>query len=185
MVIVNDIEKQRLFNTNRERRRGHMISPLYAANNMIRRAYSQGINLTNLKLQKLLYLLYTKYYHETNGSLFPDRFEAWQYGPVLTAVYEIFKEEGSSPLHSMRPDANGKMLIVSETGDFGVCFDQIWATYARKSAAYLVSLAHGDENPGHTTAWKKAVNAGGYGTFLKDEDIEQDGELWFGPGSNE
>ena len=112
-----------------------MISPLYAANNMIKRAKEQEINLTNLKLQKLLYILYAKYYHDTNASLFADRFEAWQYGPVLADIYDIFKREGSGAISELRPDANGEILIVSETGTFGASFDYVWANYARQSAA--------------------------------------------------
>ena len=157
-----------------------MISPLYAANNMIRRASEQEVNLTNLKLQKLLYLLYARYYIDAKVSLFPDRFEAWKYGPVLTEIYDIFKKEGADPIVDMRPNANGDTFVVSETGAFGASFDFVWGNYARKSASYLVGLTHGDEDPGYTTAWKKAVEDGGIGSFMKDSDIQKDGEHWFG-----
>ena len=163
-----------------------MVSPLYAANNMIRRANEQeGVGLTNLKLQKLLYVLYAKYYYETDVSLFPDRFEAWQYGPVLTKVYDVFKLEGPNPITDMRPDPNGKVMVISEAGHFGECFDYIWSSYAHKPASYLVGLTHGKENPGYETAWRRAVtsNGGGYGAFIKDEDIKEDGEKWFAGGS--
>jgi len=162
-----------------------MISPLYAANNMIKRANEQAVNLTHLKLQKLLYILYTKYYYDTSDSLFPDRFEAWQYGPVLSKLYDIFKEEGADPIVDLRPNANGKILIVSETEAFGECFDYVWANYAHKTASYLVGLTHGAENPQYETAWRKAVNShGGYGVFMKDDDIKEDGEMWFAQGNN-
>jgi uncharacterized phage-associated protein len=160
-----------------------MISPLYAANNMIRRAVDQGINLTNLKLQKLLYLLYTRYMFDVKAALFPNRFEAWQYGPVLTDIYDIFKIEGASPITELRPDANGKIYIVSEKEMFGDCFDRIWSNYARKSASYLVSLTHGDENPNYKTAWHKAYEISP-GAFLDDDDITEDGEEWFGRDDN-
>jgi uncharacterized phage-associated protein len=160
-----------------------MISPLYAANNMIQRANEQGVILTNLKLQKLLYILYAKYYFDNKTSLFPDRFEAWQYGPVLTAIYEIFKYEGANPLVDLRPDGNGRILIVSEKGMFGECFDNIWTNYARKSANYLVGLTHGNENPEYETAWQKAYNKHP-GAFLEDRDIAKDGEMWFETTSN-
>ena len=157
-----------------------MISPLYVANNMILRARKQGINLTNLKLQKLLYILYARYYHDAGYSLFPDRFEAWQYGPVLTNVYEVFKKEEANTIIDLRPDANGEVLIASEKDTFGASLDFVWANYARKTAAYLVGLTHGKENPGYTTAWKKAVDSKGYEAFIEDSDIKEDGEKWFG-----
>jgi len=161
-----------------------MVSPLYAANNMIRRANEQRVSLTNLKMQKLLYILYAKYYFDEKVSLFPDRFEAWQYGPVLTDIYEIFKIEGPEPIVALRPDANGKVLVVAETGPFGMCFDHVWSNYARQSAAYLVGFTHGDYHPEYKTAWRKTVDECGLGAFIKDEDIKKDGEIWFGSGNN-
>ena len=163
-----------------------MISPLYAANNLIRRANEQAINLTSLKLQKLLYLLYTMYLYNTDESLFPDRFEAWQYGPVLTDIYNIFKIEGSNPITEMRPDGNGRILIVSEKGIFGDIFDNVWTKYARESAFFLVTLTHGESNSSYKTAWRKAVDRykGEFGAFLEDDDIKKDGEFWFGKRSN-
>ena len=139
------------------------------------------MNLTNLKLQKLLYILYAKYFVITSSALFANRFEAWQYGPVLSDIYEVFKSEGSNPIREYRPDANGKVLVVSEIGDFGECFNFIWLKYAHKSAAYLVDLTHGkvENTANRETAWKKAVNKNGLGAFLDDYEIKGDGEMWF------
>ena len=161
-----------------------MISPLYAANNMIRRANEQGVILTNLKLQKLMYILYAKYHVDTNNPLFSNRFEAWQYGPVLSELYEIFKEEGSKSITEYRPDANGRMLVVSEAGDFGACFDYVWGNYARRTASYLVDMTHGKvENPEQRkVAWQKAVEEHGIGAFIEDCEIIKDGEMWFAEG---
>ena len=158
-----------------------MVSPLYVANNMIRRAKEQEVNLTNLKLQKLLYFLYTRYYFDTDNTnaLFSDRFEAWQYGPVLADIYEIFKGEGSNQIVDMRPDANGRVLVVSETGKFGASFDFVWGNYARKSAAELVAITHGADGSPTKTAWRKTVDEKGLGAFIEDEDIMKDGEVWF------
>ena len=157
-----------------------MISPIYVANNMIRRANDQDISLTNLKLQKLLYILYTRYLFHTKEPLFSDRFEAWKYGPVLSDVYDVFKREGANPIIDMRPDSNGQVLIASEVGEFGESFDDIWAKYARQSASDLVGLTHGSENSEYETAWRKTIRDRGLGALMNDEDIKQDGEKWFG-----
>jgi uncharacterized phage-associated protein len=148
---------------------------------MIRRENEQRTGLTNLKLQKLLYILYAKYHVEAKAPLFASRFEAWKYGPVLSEVYEIFKAEGANPITEYRPDANGKILVVVETGDFGLCFDYVWGNYARKSAAYLVDMTHGkvENHLSRETAWKHAVANGGIGAFIDDDEIKKDGEMWF------
>jgi len=162
-----------------------MVSPIYVANNLIRRATVQrDVELTHLKLQKLLYLIYAKYLVTSGESLFSSRFEAWQYGPVLSDIYEIFKNEGSRNLTDYRPDSNGKILVVTESGAFGECFDHVCSKYARKSASYLVRMTHGiEENPSErTTAWKQAVDALGIGAFMDDAEIKKDGEMWFAAG---
>jgi uncharacterized phage-associated protein len=161
-----------------------MISPLYAANSMIWRASNQGVSLTNLKLQKLLYIFYAKYLYDAKNPLFPDRFEAWKYGPVLTAVYDIFKKEEANPIVGLRPDANGQMLIISETSRFYPSLNFVWNNYAQKSASYLVGLTHGiyeNKDPEYKTAWRRAIGDNEcYGAFIKDDDILKDGEMWFG-----
>jgi len=158
-----------------------MISPMYVANNMINRANAQDVTLTNLKLQKLMYILYAKFLHETGYSLFSDRFEAWKYGPVLTKVYDVFKIEGANPIVNLRPDNNGQIMIASETGDFGKCFDFVWGNYARKTARELVEITHGTNDVGnYETAWRITVTERGLGGFIKDEEIKNDGIKWFG-----
>ena len=158
-----------------------MVAPIYVANNMIKRAREQTVELTNLKLQKLLYLLYAKYYAVSGDALFTNRFEAWAYGPVLSDIYKVFKAEGAGPIKDYRSDANGRVLIVCETGEFGESFDHIWGNYARKSAGYLVDMTHGKvESDGWDTAWRKTINEKGIGAFIDDEYIKEDGEKWFG-----
>jgi len=152
---------------------------------MIWHANERGVRLTSLRLQKLLYLLYTKYYYDTKDALFYERFVAWRYGPALFSIYSVFKGEGADPIIKCRPDANGNRLMCSVVGDFAELFDYIWGNYAYKSAKYLVGLTRGEETPGYETAWRKAYKNGeGEGGFLADQDILEDGELWFAPGSN-
>lgn len=41
-------------------------------------------NITNLKLQKIMFFTYVDYYRKYNEELlFEDQFEAWVYGPVI------------------------------------------------------------------------------------------------------
>jgi len=154
----------------------YMVSPIYAANNFILKAMDQGIKLTPLKLQKLLYILYARYLYKTGEALFADRFSAWEYGPVLPEIYYIFKRDGSSPITVPKPDYNGEILVVTEEGEFGECFNDVWRNFANKSASELVSKTH---EPG--AAWAQAVVNEDYhlGGFLEDSKIKRDGEAWF------
>lgn len=44
-------------------------------------------NITNLKLQKLLYIIQASSIHYLDCPAFIDTIEAWQYGPVVPSVY--------------------------------------------------------------------------------------------------
>lgn len=45
---------------------------------------------TNLRLQKLLYLVYQEYLKTFDTPLFDDKFYAWTYGPVCKRVYDEY-----------------------------------------------------------------------------------------------
>jgi len=160
-----------------------MVPPLYAVNNMIRRAKEQKTHLTHLKIQKLLYILNARFYYEAYDSLFQERFEAWQHGPVLTSIYDVFESEDSNAISELRPDANGKIFVVSEKNGFGSAFDFIWDKYSKKSAAFLVDMTHGKNDPDHETAWKIAYDKFP-GAYLSNKDIINDGKIWFGKERN-
>lgn len=48
------------------------------------------ISISNIKLQKLLYLVFGEYSLDHSDPLFPDTFQAWEYGPVVADVYDEF-----------------------------------------------------------------------------------------------
>lgn len=50
--------------------------------------------VTNLRIQKLLYFIQAKFLKETQTLCFTEDIEAWQFGPVVPAAYEVFKSYG-------------------------------------------------------------------------------------------
>jgi hypothetical protein len=70
---------------------GAPISALTAARHMCERS---DWSLTNLKLQKMLYLAQMIYMGQFQERLINGAFEAWDYGPVLPAVYGEVKAFG-------------------------------------------------------------------------------------------
>jgi len=111
-----------------------------------------------------------------NASLFSDRFKAWQYGPVITEVYDIFKKYGSRNIFDLYKNGDGQILIVAEEGCFKTCFENVWDKFGDYSGSALVALTHEGG-----TAWRKAVLRDDklYGGFLEDEHIREDGKRWF------
>jgi uncharacterized phage-associated protein len=81
-----------------------MSSPIYAANNFIVQASECGVNMSHLKLQKLLYILYAGFLARSGNPLFSNRFVAWKYGPVITDLYDAFSSYGRGPIRYPHPD---------------------------------------------------------------------------------
>lgn len=50
--------------------------------------------ISNLKLQKLLYLIQVEYIRIYGQPLFENKIEAWRYGPVVPSVYREFSKFG-------------------------------------------------------------------------------------------
>ena len=65
---------------------------------------ASGWKLSNLQLQKILYLSQMVYAGKYNGARLIDDhdFDAWDYGPVLPAVYRRVSSFGSRTLSSPR-----------------------------------------------------------------------------------
>jgi len=150
-----------------EKRRGFMLNPLWAANNLLARGRNDGIIITPMKLQKLLYLLYRQFYKSENRALFSERFEAWQYGPVLGSVYREFQEFKDKPIDRYYFE-NGKAIGIDENdyAGFKNAIDKVWSEYRDVGAIELSRRTH---QPG--SAWEKSKN---YGYLLKDEDIRDE-----------
>ena len=55
-------------------------------------------DLTNLKLQKILFYAQAESLRKTGNILFEDSVEAWKYGPVVPAAYNWLKGCGAYPI---------------------------------------------------------------------------------------
>ena len=63
-------------------------------------ASSQKRELTNLDLQKILYLLWIESYKQHQQPLFYDYFRAWQIGPCIPDVYYEYCPYGAMPINN-------------------------------------------------------------------------------------
>lgn len=69
-------------------------------------------SLTPLKLQKILYYVYTTYLKKYDESLFPEPFQKWQYGPVVKEVYHEFKTIGVNHISSPKLSLHEKAVAI-------------------------------------------------------------------------
>lgn len=112
-------------------------------------------DLTNLKLQKLLYFAQVEYMktHQENP-LFNDELEAWQYGPVVREIYNAFKQCGAYFITDFDIDYQDFGRVDDKTSEF---LDKFFNKYSKFSAWALVDKTHKAGSP-----WDK-VYAGGQG----------------------
>ena len=111
-----------------------MISVFSAAKHL---ATCSDWSLSNLELQKLLYLAHMFYLGRTDKPLVHGQFEAWAYGPVHPPLYHKVKVFGSSPVenifHSYSDLSKGpEKEIISEVYD----------ALGNSGSARLVSATH-------------------------------------------
>ena len=109
-------------------------------------------DLTNLKLQKMLYFAQAEYLKKFDKKLFKDEIEAWQYGPVVKNVYEWLKGCGAFVITEMDVKLCDTDEIPVDIKDF---LDKIWDKYSKVSAWGLVQKTHKAGS-----AWSKTYRNG-------------------------
>lgn len=109
-----------------------------------------GDNLSNLKLQKLVY--YAQAFHlaiKDGEPLFDDTIEAWANGPVVPSLFHEFKAYGSGAVP--RPDQFDPSCFDKDTCEI---LDEVWDVYGQFSAWKLRDMTH-EEPP-----WRDAGPSG-------------------------
>lgn len=155
------------------RGRFQLITPVFVANNFLKRGMTEDVAITPLKLQKLVYFLYKEYLKRTGKQMFSERFETWRYGPVVPSIYAEFSSYGDKRIKTYASDSQGKIYTVTETGVFRECLDKVWGLYGRHSGTELSSLTHKEG-----TAWSKAKDK--KSKYLNIEDIRNEEDLYAG-----
>ncbi|MBE8182744.1 MAG: DUF4065 domain-containing protein [Candidatus Portiera sp.] len=147
--------------------------PFWLANQLLYAANQEGIKLTNLHLQKLLYFLHGHSLAENGNVLSEDKFQPWLYGPVIENVYHCTKVYGSGPItdyckqfHAARK-IFAAFIVPDEDTEFHQIFPRVWNKYKNEEAFNLVDLSHADNG-----AWKKARDNNQL--FISNESIKQE-----------
>ena len=78
-----------------------MLDARIIANEILIRARDDGLELTQLDVQKILYFLHGHHLLEHGVPLVKTEFEAWDHGPVQRVVYDAFRAFGDQPIDSL------------------------------------------------------------------------------------
>lgn len=101
-------------------------------------------DVTNLKLQKLVYFAQGFVLAYLNCPLFTEDIEAWTYGPVVPRLYRMLKKNGDDILQ----DVPWKAADCIEKGSAQAeRIDQMMELIGAMKAGELVTLSHAELSP--------------------------------------
>jgi uncharacterized phage-associated protein len=129
-----------------------MITALDTAKYLLTLDDPEDGDISNLKLQKLLYYAQGVHLALHAVPLFEQRIEAWKHGPVCPPVYGEFKAFASAPIP--RPDDFDSTTIASPDRE---TLDEVHRVYGQFSAWRLREMTHGEP------PWKEAYREGSRG----------------------
>lgn len=122
-----------------------------------------GWRVTNLQLQKILYLTQMQYMGVKDGIRLVDAdFEAWDYGPVDPLLYRKVKKFGADPISDVFYEARS----FREDDERRLFLDNVCVELLPRSASELVNLTHWSKG-----AWAKNYVQGRKGQRISDIDI--------------
>ncbi|NEO58998.1 MAG: DUF4065 domain-containing protein [Moorea sp. SIO4G2] len=124
-----------------------MLDCLNAARYFIVKAYDDGMEaeMTNMKLQKLLYYAQSLHLALYDQPLFDEQIQAWRYGPVCPRAYRFYSEFEAKQLPIPKKDflsniPDDKIKLLEET----------WEYFGSYHAFRLSNMTHGE------FPWQKA-----------------------------
>ena len=118
-----------------------MYDVLTIASYIVKYSWEKGYSLSNLKLQKLLYFIQAQFLVSKKQACFNQDIEAWEYGPVVPAVYQKYKMYGGASI----PYAGEKTTQTIESSDEKL-IDRVIDYCSKYTASYLVAVTHA-QNP--------------------------------------
>jgi uncharacterized phage-associated protein len=147
------------------------------ANLILQEAQKKSFPVSNLVMQKLLFLAHAFFVVQKRRPLISAPIEAWQHGPVIREVYESFKEWKAdaigAPSVSVSP-VTGQKSVVTIPNDPEVVdlIFRIVDHYGRWEPWRLVDLTHVKDGPWDYVV-KQASNRANVGLRISDAVIRE------------
>ena len=102
--------------------------------------------MTNLRLNKMMFLAQAWCLTKTGNLLFDEPFLAWTYGPVIRATYDTYKANGAAPILLVNEEFN----ITDIEEDVQDILFAVYGRYGTAGTDALVDLTHS------VPAWRAA-----------------------------
>lgn len=116
------------------------IAEWFLNKNRVQMNFEDSEYITNLKLQKLLYYAQGYFLAKKDVPLFDEDFLAWEHGPVIRKIYDIYKVNGASGIEYNK-DFNVKIDDETER-----ILEDVYEEYGQYTAWKLRNMTH-EESP--------------------------------------
>lgn len=120
-----------------------------------------GWSLSNLELQKIVYLANMIHLGHYGRPLVQGCFEAWDFGPVHPTLYRHVKRFGAGPVTAISCNA-GPLQGESESSLLHEAVDIL----SKKTGGQLVSITHWSKG-----AWARNYSPGERNRIISNEDV--------------
>ncbi|WP_338592908.1 type II toxin-antitoxin system antitoxin SocA domain-containing protein (plasmid) [Shewanella khirikhana] len=144
-----------------------MYDSVEVAWKILQLASQRGIRLSNLQLQKLVYLAHGYLLGWKNKPLICDDVEAWEYGPVISHVYHNFKDFGNNFI----PVNRTIITSLDNDEDAIATIGGVLNLYGDKHPMELVNLTHQLGTP-WDIAWNQQNGKAYYSHRIDNELIK-------------
>ncbi len=140
-----------------------MEKALAVANAFINFALAENIEVTNMKLQKLVFFAHGWYMGNTSKALIEESFKVWKWGPVIPSLYHRFRDYGSNNItsigfsYSLEKVEHGYIFkketpFLKNPTEIMPFLKDVWDVYKNYTAIQLSNITHYEGSPWYTTA---------------------------------
>ncbi len=144
--------------------------PLSVANYLIQKAQNEGIELTPMKLLKLVYIAHGWHLGLKDSPLIRETVQAWKYGPVIQSVYNAFRSYSSNNITSFHYDQFLENYTLHNQ-DNCAFLDKIWDVYKNYDGLQLSTLTHQQGTP-WDQVWNHKNGKHQVGAYIPDDLIK-------------
>lgn len=151
-----------------------MFSPVSIANYFIKNAIYEGVEMTPMKVLKLVYIAHGWHLGLMGKELITDQVEAWKYGPVIPSVYQEFKRFGNTDINglSFRSTLEKEEYNNLESKKVNIFLDRVWEVYKSYSGLELSELTHKQGTPWYEI-WEQNGGKLNRGAIIPNHLIQQ------------
>lgn len=122
-------------------------------------------SLSNLAIQKLVYIAHMVHLGRHGTKLIIEPIEAWDYGPVIPEIYHFLKAFGSEPVRNVFR----RVPSIDENGTEARALRDVYREFGHLSASRLVAATHRPNG-----AWRSVYRPGIKGNVIPTKHIQSE-----------